>query len=742
MKNEDKMRRPPNLSSLWKSKKDSIIETNLKGIILSWNQGAQKLYGYKQGEIIGKSISVLMSKKRNNECSKNLDKINRNKRICFFESEHVDKKGNIKFVQTTIIPIINKNNLVLGAFFIGRDLTQKIKLIKDLQAEKKRYRDIVEMAPNISGIFQDEKIIFINSAGVKVLGSKNIDSLIGKPIKNLILPDDYQKFQIRNQQLLKEKKIHPIELRLKRNDGSIMIVESYARVYQYLGKPAIQFVAQDITKRKKIEDERENLLKVTKEYAAELDAIFESIPHAIYVGTKKGIKRANRKLLDLYNLKDINELNSVRSQINKRMKIRYLDSNKIILTKDNVFAKALKGESIVREIVLTDPKSKIQKIIRSAGAPIKSNGNTIAAVVINTDITALKKNENDIAESERRYRSLIEQSFDGIALINKNGKIIVWNSKLLELLGYNEDEILNLNSKEIIHNKKINIKEKKSHDKLHFEYEFIRKDKNHFPAEINISIFENGMIMYVIKDISERKAAEEMQEKLFNKLLEAQNIMKNLSRQLIQVQEQERRNIARELHDEIGQTLTAIKIDILNAIKFIRSLNALEHLNDSIKMVEETLNNVREMSLKLRPSILDDLGLIPAVRWFLVRQSERTGINAKVITKPLTERIPSEIQITCYRIIQEAVTNIIKHSNAKNMTVEINILSNELYLIISDDGIGYDVHSARKMATSGSSIGVLGMQERAEAVGGWLDIFSGPNKGTKIHAIFPLKQIA
>ncbi|MHB9013771.1 MAG: sensor histidine kinase, partial [Ignavibacteriaceae bacterium] len=266
--------------------------------------------------------------------------------------------------------------------------------------------------------------------------------------------------------------------------------------------------------------------------------------------------------------------------------------------------------------------------------------------------------------------------------------------------------------------------------------------KNHFPAEINISIFENGMIMYVIKDISERKAAEEMQEKLFNKLLEAQNIMKNLSRQLIQVQEQERRNIARELHDEIGQTLTAIKIDILNAIKFIRSLNALEHLNDSIKMVEETLNNVREMSLKLRPSILDDLGLIPAVRWFLVRQSERTGINAKVITKPLTERIPSEIQITCYRIIQEAVTNIIKHSNAKNMTVEINILSNELYLIISDDGIGYDVHSARKMATSGSSIGVLGMQERAEAVGGWLDIFSSPNKGTKIHAIFPLKQIA
>lgn len=434
-------------------------------------------------------------------------------------------------------------------------------------------------------------------------------------------------------------------------------------------------------------------------------------------------------------------MNSLRSQINNILKIRDFETGESMPTRNSVFSNALKGKSIVREIILTDPHSKEEKVIRSAGAPIKSNGKAVAAIVINSDITELKKIEKVIIESESRYKSLIEQSFDGIALINNSGRLIIWNSKLLELLGYDVEEILNINFKNIIQTeiKELSNEQKKleSFDKnLHFDSEIIRKNKSHFPAEINISILDDGMIMYVIRDISERKAAEELHEKLFNKLIEAQNVMKNLSRQLILVQEQERRNIARELHDEIGQTLTAIKIDILNAMKFIPSLNAQEQLKDSIQMVEETLNNVREMSLKLRPSILDDLGLIPAVRWFLDRQSQRTGINAKVITKPFTEKIPSEIQITCYRIIQEAVTNIIKHSKAKNMSVEINIVSNELYIIISDDGVGYDVLSARRMATSGYSIGVLGMQERAEAVGGWLDIFPDQTKELKFMQFF------
>ncbi len=739
------MKEIPDLSSLWRSQKDCIIQLNNKGIILNWNIAAQKFFGYSYKEIVGSSISKLFSKEK--DAQKLFKKLISPQKYFYLEIELKDKAGNKRNVMATVFPTKIKNEETAGYIILLKDVTSKIKLIDDLQSSQKLYRDIVEMAPNINGIIQDKRIVYLNYAGLKVLGIKNLSTLKNKSIEDLIDSKDHKKFHHRYQELLKGKKIASTELRLRRNDGSVLIVESYARLYKFLGKPAIQFVAKDITKRKRIEEERENLLKKSRDYAVELDSIFESIPDAIYVGDKTKILRANSKLLNLYNFGTLDEMNSHQSQINKILNFRDLTTGKSLPNSENVFAIAMKGKSVTKELVITNPQTKKEMIIRSAGAPIKIDGKVKAAIVINSDITELKKIENEIIKSESRYKSLIEQSFDGIALINKYGKVIIWNSKLLELLNYNVDEVLEVNFKNIIQNE-INefSDEKKGLDEfdqnLHFETIITRKNKTHFPAEISISILKEGMIMYVIRDISERKAAEELHEKLFNKLIEAQNVMKNLSRQLIIVQEQERRNIARELHDEIGQTLTAIKIDILNAMKFIPSLNAQEQLKDSIQMVEETLNNVRELSLNLRPSILDDLGLIPAVRWFLDRQSQRTGINAKVITKPFTEKIPAEIQITCYRIIQEAVTNIIKHSKAKSMSVEIDVISNELYIIISDDGVGYDVLSARKKATSGYSVGVLGMQERAEAVGGWLDIFSKPNEGTKIHAIFPLKLIS
>ena len=349
-----------------------------------------------------------------------------------------------------------------------------------------------------------------------------------------------------------------------------------------------------------------------------------------------------------------------------------------------------------------------------------------------------------LRERELKYRTLIEQSFDGIALINKTGNIIIWNAKLLEMLGYNQEDILHTNLKDTFSNEVEELSNKPPNQKgsrtISFESRIIRKNGSHFPAEINIRLLEGEMIMLALRDISEKKAAEEMREKLFNKLIEAQTVMKTLSGKMIQVQEAERRNIARELHDEIGQTLTAIKIDIMNAMKFIPAADVQHQLQDTIQMVEGTLNNVRELSLKLRPSILDDLGLIPALRWFIDRQVQRTGIKAKVITKQQDIKLPQEFEIAAYRIIQEAVNNITKHSHAKNMSIEIDSQVNELHVTITDDGIGYDVVAARKNASGGVSVGVLGMQERAEQVGGWMDIISKQGKGTIIHAIFPYKQ--
>ncbi len=469
-----------------------------------------------------------------------------------------------------------------------------------------------------------------------------------------------------------------------------------------------------------------------------LSSLWESIDDCLIETDLKGIVLGwNPGAENLYGYKS-------KSIIGKSISILIAENKKNEFTQ--IIRKVRKSEKVHYIETERIDKNKNIKNVAITIIPIKNDREKIIGISsVTRDITLRMRLYKQLNESEKKYKVLIEQLFDGIALIKTNGNMVIWNSKLVEQLGYTEKEIAFVNFHDIILDevKKMIAPENIINNlskTFHISSKLIRKNTSLFPAEISIQILENEFVMFIIRDISEKKAAEEMHEKLINRLLITQNILKNLSKQMIQVQESERRNIARELHDEIGQTLTAIKIDIINALNTIASAEVKEKLKVTIQLVEDTLNNVREMSLNLRPSILDDLGLIPAVRWFLDRQTQRTKINAKLMTRAIDAKLPPEIEITCYRIIQEAVTNIVKHSKAKNMWVDIFVRQNALHLSISDDGIGFDVYSARENAIGGYSIGILSMQERAELVGGWLDIFSKSDEGTKIRAIFPFKQ--
>lgn len=254
---------------------------------------------------------------------------------------------------------------------------------------------------------------------------------------------------------------------------------------------------------------------------------------------------------------------------------------------------------------------------------------------------------------------------------------------------------------------------------------------------------ENGGytgIVIVFSDISEQKRTEYEKERLFNQVRQAQERLKLLSRRLIEVQETEKRNLARELHDEIGQILTAIKINLQTVIRLSNVAEFNLYIKESVDFVDSVLQQVRNLSLDLRPSMLDDLGLVPALRWYIDKQSTRAGITAKVQTSTFSKRLEPQIEITCFRIAQEALTNIIKHSAASNVDIYLWIDGMDLNLKIVDNGKGFNVYSALKRALSGKSIGILGMQERVELIGGKLKIDSKENEGTSIHAIFPLED--
>jgi signal transduction histidine kinase/DNA-binding response OmpR family regulator len=233
------------------------------------------------------------------------------------------------------------------------------------------------------------------------------------------------------------------------------------------------------------------------------------------------------------------------------------------------------------------------------------------------------------------------------------------------------------------------------------------------------------------QEVNQRIRAEEA-------LREYSERLQSLSRQLLHAQETERRHLARELHDEIGQALTALKINLQGLHRSLGNSPLTGRLDDSIGIVERTLDQVRNLSLDLRPSMLDDLGLIAALRWYLDRQALRAGLSVQAVLDPLTRALDPEVETACFRLVQEAVTNIVRHAHARLVRVEMHQSDAGLELVVRDDGAGFDVAAARERAAQGASLGLLGMQERVTLLGGVCDITSTPGQGTTVQVRFTL----
>jgi signal transduction histidine kinase len=208
-------------------------------------------------------------------------------------------------------------------------------------------------------------------------------------------------------------------------------------------------------------------------------------------------------------------------------------------------------------------------------------------------------------------------------------------------------------------------------------------------------------------------------------------------RQTLELQEAERRRIARELHDEIGQALAALKMN-LQTIQRSGPSGVESALGDSIRIVEHAICELRDLSHELRPAALDDLGLVPALRWQLDRQAKRSAIAAQLDTDGIRRRFPAEIESACFRVAQEALANVARHAGARRVWLELAEEKGTLRLVVRDDGIGFEVDTALRRAGAGECFGLIGMRERLDLAGGTLEVESGAGIGTTIRACFPV----
>jgi len=206
-----------------------------------------------------------------------------------------------------------------------------------------------------------------------------------------------------------------------------------------------------------------------------------------------------------------------------------------------------------------------------------------------------------------------------------------------------------------------------------------------------------------------------------------------LSRQLLDAQETERSSLARELHDDLGQLLTALNFNLATILKGRTCDLRKARVRSCQELVGRALEYVRNLSLALRPPMLDDYGLIPALRWYLTQQAEHAPFTLDLDVDGPQTRLPTEIETACYRVVQEAITNIARHAKAHHVKVLLQQSEQKLDLSISDDGCGFDVPAAFRRCQAGASMGLANMRERIEMLGGRFVIESCPGTGTTVR---------
>jgi PAS domain S-box-containing protein len=358
-------------------------------------------------------------------------------------------------------------------------------------------------------------------------------------------------------------------------------------------------------------------------------------------------------------------------------------------------------------------------------------------------ITECEQAQSALRESELKYATLVEDALIGVYII-QDGKIEFANERLADIYGYSKDELLGMESLDLVHPddrplvKKIREK-RLTGEKVPAEYESKGLKKNGdiiwvMRSFSRITYKGRPAISGIVADISKRRRAEEA-------LRKSDKELRVLSNQLLSAEEKERKRIARELHDGIGQALSAIKFSVENALLEQRAATNpvdLGSLEAVIPLTQKTIEEVRRIVKDLRPSILDDLGILATIRWFCREfQNVYAGIRIETAIGVEENEVSPYLKTTVYRIMQEALNNVAKHSQANFVRLQLKKNKSHLNLSIRDNGRGFNLDKVMALKTSRRGFGLASMRERAELSGATFSIDAVPDKGTTIKIAWP-----
>ncbi|HRG92115.1 MAG TPA: PAS domain S-box protein, partial [Chitinophagaceae bacterium] len=356
-----------------------------------------------------------------------------------------------------------------------------------------------------------------------------------------------------------------------------------------------------------------------------------------------------------------------------------------------------------------------------------------SVLVLVHDTSEKAEAERKLRESEIKYRTLVEKASDAIFIVDFTGKIKVVNPAGCRLAQYEEKNLLNRTIFEFTIGEDL--------DRLPLQFQALaegktvtterrlrRNDMSVIEVEITASRISEDRFLTFIRDITTRKLIE-------RELLNSREEFRQLSNYLENIREEERVSISREIHDELGQQLTVLKMDISRLGKELAVNEKFERdKSEILAFINEVISTVRKISSSLRPSLLDDVGLVPAMEWYCKDFSKRTGIQTDFQSGIQDLKLEEKIKTGLFRIFQESLTNVARHAGASQVLVSLDIQDQWVRLLVQDNGKGFnqDEIAAKK------TLGILGIRERAVMMKGDYSISSAPGEGTITKVRVPI----
>jgi PAS domain S-box-containing protein len=630
----------------------------------------------------------------------------------------------------SIVPIKRGADIFFCGFL--RDISERKKAEQKLIESENRLRTILNTEPEcIKLLSSNGELLDMNPAGLEMIEADSLEQVKGQCVEMLIAPAYKKQFHQLTLDVFKggsgRLEFEIIGLKGTRRwmaTHAVPLKDAEGKITSLLS------VTRDITERKKGEEDllREKNLS---------DSIINSLPGIFYLSDEKGnFLRWNKNFEAVtgYNAAELSQLHP----------LDFFDGEEKEFVNEKIKEVFEKGMTELEAFAVVKSKEKIPFYF--TGWRVIFEGKP-CLIGVGIDVTKRKKAEMEMSVANERFSLIARATNDFVwdAYLDENK--VWWNDNYYSQLGWKKgQQIPGRDSWEnhIHKNDKKRVMERLAHILDHTndstwtdEYRFGKADGNY------INVYDRGYIMRddkkkayrmigAMTDISEMKNAEEL-------LKHSYEDIRRLASHLEKIREEERITIAREIHDELGQQLTVLKMDISWIKKNImpKEEKAKQRIIGLLQMIDLTIKTVRRISSELRPSVLDDLGLVAALEWLSGDFEKRSGIKTKFVTDTNDLNLDATTSTALFRIFQESLTNIARHAQASEVYASLKKENEKLLISIKDNGKGFVISSIANKKT----LGILGIKERVALLQGKYEIISSPGQGSTVKVLVPVSSI-